>query len=892
MRIGRDRDGNPLMDIISLSPLRTASLVWQPKPGTWMLTVVCKATFNLTPAQSELAPAQDPVIELDEHWNDDEQRSLHFASELVPMKPRAEVVLVGHAFAPNGQPARAVAAGFTVGTTEKSVEVVCDRYFTHDGALQEGQRFTRMPLVYERAGGGPGSWNPVGVRHGFRDVYGRVLLPNLQPRGMHVRSPDDYIDPIGFGPVAPNWPARRDKLGPHAASFSTQSLASAPLPEGVNYAFFNTAPPDQWLDALRDNERIVLENLHPEHPRLVTSLPGVRPRAFVDGRDLPPQMIEMHADTLIIDTDRGVCSLLFRGLVPLSRADEPGRVLVAMEKGTQTLSHADVARLAREGAADSQLGDVDLSDPAEVMLEVEDEQTLIPRSAPTSSRLLPFGQAPTSTPKEEPRVSKPSGGLPFTNTQSSPPSPPAPPSAPPPLPSGANFRKTATMPFPSGAGTSPSNPSNLPRFMTESAPRPPPAPPSPVASAPSGLPFQPVAAPPMAAPPMAAPPMAAPPMAAPPMAAPPMAVAPPAPVPLASKSAPPAPSSPWAGGAPSNASSQVIPAPAIAPSLRGPGGNLPGSAVAASDAAARADTDIAARPALTEFTVRSTLPLTSAAEKAQRAGVGTVLDLIWYDEAHVPRIRAWWEELVTELDFEPSDPRRDLAAEDPEKAKSRHNVFGIMSDGVAVDAAGISRVIVEAVSDKGRFTPPLALVGGELRFLFDEVETLRATIVAMTPLVGNDKRLKDSIESMNELLKTPYLQGSSGVVEKLTRDLRDQFREANRSLPANHLDNHVERLLLEQRHYMTRKVFGAEFIRALLGMSGGSGGSGGGGEAPIPVYLPKHLDQTLPMLVVMKARLIVTAHLQQDPYDASPYALRVVALGRSIQLEGWRGGGK
>jgi hypothetical protein len=322
--------------------------------------------------------------------------------------------------------------------------------------------------------------------------------------------------------------------------------------------------------------------------------------------------------------------------------------------------------------------------------------------------------------------------------------------------------------------------------------------------------------------------------------------------------------------------------------IRNPSGSgLPGSAAAASDAAASSSN------ANLEMTMRSSTPptagaLAAAAERAQRAAANDVLDLIWFDESFVPRIRAWWEELVTELDFEPSDTRRDLAAEDPDKAKSRHNVFGIMSDGAVVDTAGIPREIVEAVSDKGRFIPPLALVGGELRFLFDEVETLRATIIAITPLVGNDKRLKESIDSMSELLKTPYLRGSTGVPEKLTRELRDQFRDANRSLPASYLDTHVERLLLEQRSYSVRKVFGGEFIRAILSTPGTVGSS----DPPIPVYVPKHLDQTLPMLVVMKARLIVAAHLQQDPYEPSPYALRAVALGRSVQIEGWRSAGR
>ena len=32
------------------------SVVWQPRPGTWLLTVVCKATFRLPPGG--LRPAE------------------------------------------------------------------------------------------------------------------------------------------------------------------------------------------------------------------------------------------------------------------------------------------------------------------------------------------------------------------------------------------------------------------------------------------------------------------------------------------------------------------------------------------------------------------------------------------------------------------------------------------------------------------------------------------------------------------------------------------------------------------------------------------------------------------------------------------------------------------
>ena len=47
------------MDVISVSPMRAASMAWQPALGTWLLTVVCKATYRLLPVTSELASEQE-----------------------------------------------------------------------------------------------------------------------------------------------------------------------------------------------------------------------------------------------------------------------------------------------------------------------------------------------------------------------------------------------------------------------------------------------------------------------------------------------------------------------------------------------------------------------------------------------------------------------------------------------------------------------------------------------------------------------------------------------------------------------------------------------------------------------------------------------------------------
>lgn len=316
------------MDVVSLGPLPASSLLWQPRPGAWVLTVVARATCMLRPGEAPLAPSQESPAAEDRHWGDDPSRSVRRPRDLVPVKPHAEVVLVGSAYAPERRPTSAVVARLVVGEVDKSIEVVADRFLTSDG-VREGLPFTQMSLAYERAAGGPGTVNPVGLSRGARDTEGRYLLPNLQRPG----SAPNAVDPIGFGPIAPSWPERLDRLGAAAHGWSFRDLGR-PLPEGMDLGFFNVAPRDQHLRALAPAEAIVLENLHADHPRLVTKLPGIVARATLEGRRSGPVPIAMRADTLWIDTDAAIATVVFRGMIPLEGADEQGRVIVVMDRVT------------------------------------------------------------------------------------------------------------------------------------------------------------------------------------------------------------------------------------------------------------------------------------------------------------------------------------------------------------------------------------------------------------------------------------------------------------------------------------------------------------------------------------------------------------------------------
>jgi len=111
----------------------------------------------------------------------------------------------------------------------------------------------------------------------------------------------------------------------------------SPFPADFDPTFFQSAPPDQIVAEIRANERMILEHLHPEHARLVTSLPGLRPRAIVDRATGEREEVSLVADTLWVDTDRGTCSVVWRGRIGLRTRDERGRIAVWIDELSQAL---------------------------------------------------------------------------------------------------------------------------------------------------------------------------------------------------------------------------------------------------------------------------------------------------------------------------------------------------------------------------------------------------------------------------------------------------------------------------------------------------------------------------------------------------------------------------
>lgn len=819
---------------MSENELPYTTLLWQPRPSAWTATVICKATFVIEPNEMRLADTHEPVFETDSFWDDDANRSLSSASDYVPTKAKCDVVLVGQAFAPQGKPVRSLVARLAFESIDKQLELVTDRSIGPDGTIYQGARFVRMPIVYERAAGGPGTSNPVGVRPGTRDAYGRVPLPNIVPVGKG----DDAsakIEPIGFGPISPSWPARLDRLGYFGSTFSQAKLASEPLPDGFDTNYFNCAPPDQQLDAIPEDGAILLENLHREHARVGAKLPGLRPRVTVERRGGPDRP-QMRADTLSIDTGRGIVTITWRGHVSLEHQKETFRVKVEVERMTpswRTVEH-DVARRGQRETI------VDMSDTG-------------PATAVGGSTLVgnrSFGRSVSHTTATA-RGAAAGGDLPFaksargeTTSNLNPlpfsggpakPIEPAPPPAPP-----ASAAQPGTMQIQSG----------LPFAKSETSPPGPPPPPPPPSA---GAGFWPAGGPPaQAAAPIAAPTFGAVPPVAAPMPAPlPAPMPAPAMDPVKPGAAPPA----W--GAPS------IGAPAgIAP---------PPPAMAHASAAALAGlvsaSNAAADPRATG----------ANAGPAPRWIEGDVLHLLWFNPDVAPRVRRKpeWKKLLDKLEQGPFDPEVDQAGDDDADVEDRREVFEVIAHGTPAGQDAIDRALLEAVRADGRFAPQLLLLLGELRFDFDELETLKATLSAATPFTPNDEELKKSVDAATAFLGTPGLVAAPDVATAMTQKIKDAFAVGNRPVAATYLDDQTERALLDRRAYQKRSVFGAPHLRGMFFFQGSSTG--------IPTYLPEAVGKKLPLFRRLRVRLLAEAQFQADQYESHPAALKSEAIARIVR---------
>lgn len=286
-------------------------------------------------------------------------------------KVRGELLVAGSFHAPGGAPTAASYVRAKVGALDKLLSILGDRFW-HDGVPTAPEPVTTMPIDWTRAFGGAGfDRNPYGRGATPIEVGGRMLhpLPNIEPFGALMRAPSERPEPAGLLSLDVTFAQRRARAGTYDDRWLEEH--SPGLPPDAEPTFFNVAPEDQWIEGFfRGDEDVLVENMHPDQPRIEGRLPGLVARSFVTHRGAEGDRfveIAMRCDTVWILPSQALGVVIFHGSIPIVEDDAADVVhlVCACEdpESPRTIDHYRAAlsrRLDKDRGAVADLSDSDL----------------------------------------------------------------------------------------------------------------------------------------------------------------------------------------------------------------------------------------------------------------------------------------------------------------------------------------------------------------------------------------------------------------------------------------------------------------------------------------------------------------------------------------------------
>ena len=328
-----------------METINTTQFRFAPYPGRMnfpghTLTLIVKGTFDLVQGRNAIPSEEQLYPTGDEFYPDDVdmQGSCRYESDFAYFKPKADLLLSGHCHSPNGKPVSACQVKFQVGSHEKTLNVFGERQWKRSlgiRTISDPEPFTQMELKYENSFGGQGyKKNPVGKGFSRQETHEEKkvrYLPNIEDPENMIGSPRNRPESAGFGPLGKMWDQRFSKMGTYKKKWLKSRWPW--FAEDFDYEYFNAAPHDMKVEGyLHGNEELYFKNLHPEHSRFVSSLPGIRVRCFIN-RQVDPasdetdfQEVSMKLDTLWADMDNEKLVLAWRGFTEV-RTEEFEEIL-------------------------------------------------------------------------------------------------------------------------------------------------------------------------------------------------------------------------------------------------------------------------------------------------------------------------------------------------------------------------------------------------------------------------------------------------------------------------------------------------------------------------------------------------------------------------------------
>jgi hypothetical protein len=292
------------------------SVLWR-QGGALHCTAIVKATFQL-PERGLMARINTtPIARTDDYLHG--LPSLAAGCEIAPRMTRAEVTVVGHAYAERPDTTKRSVRLMVV----RSDQVLIDKMlyvYGEWGRDGKAKAFDKMHVGYERALGGLGHpENPIGIAID----HAAMRSPNIiDPRGADSRVG-------GYGPIPSRFPKRRRLRGTVPVELIEQGIAD--YPQDFDWDYFQAAPLDQQLPQIRGDEWLMLEGMHPRHPRIHARLPRVQAHGVIYSRQHvgAPETVALVPSQLHVEPDFDRCSIVWRGSFPIASELAADQLVIA-----------------------------------------------------------------------------------------------------------------------------------------------------------------------------------------------------------------------------------------------------------------------------------------------------------------------------------------------------------------------------------------------------------------------------------------------------------------------------------------------------------------------------------------------------------------------------------
>lgn len=341
------------MELINATRMPAAYTLGVEPSGRELLVLAIKATFTLpeTGATPQLHEEQQPLVLADRFTGEPGYSAPLYEADFAARKPMCDVLFVGSAYAPGGRHVTRLTAGMCVGPVQKRFHVVGDRVWRvglTGTVASSPEPFTRMSISYDNAFGGcdrrdadPAKHdayvlNPAGRGwHRNAPVDGEPL-PNTERIGEPVTEPNGRYAPVALGPVGRAWPQRACHAGTYDQAWLDNDCPF--LPRDFDDRYFQAAPLDQRMPIPLAPIPVELVNLSATGTcRLV--LPAIEAAVHVFPRNARAERHVAQLDTIVLEPDRGQCTLTWRYTRPLiNDLFEIAQVLVGNQNKTWWLA--------------------------------------------------------------------------------------------------------------------------------------------------------------------------------------------------------------------------------------------------------------------------------------------------------------------------------------------------------------------------------------------------------------------------------------------------------------------------------------------------------------------------------------------------------------------------